>query len=141
MFIGEAQGYYTADLTPEVVADNWATITDRDGYVVPANSARRPPCTPPRSPESAKLLRDAGAARARRRSPSGGEAQQDRHAGHPRRLVVVAVIFIVQNSDKATIRFLFISVTTRIWVGFLIALALGVVLDRLFSMWWRRRQQ
>jgi uncharacterized integral membrane protein len=56
-------------------------------------------------------------------------------------LVVVAAIFIIQNSDKATIRFLFISVTTRIWAGFLIALALGVVLDRLFSMWWRRRQQ
>jgi uncharacterized integral membrane protein len=56
-------------------------------------------------------------------------------------LVVVTAIFIIQNSDKATIRFLFISVTTRIWAGFLIALALGVVLDRLFSMWWRRRQQ
>jgi uncharacterized integral membrane protein len=56
-------------------------------------------------------------------------------------LVAVAVTFIVQNSDKATIRFLFISVTTRIWAGFLIALALGVLLDRLFTMWWRRRQQ
>lgn len=56
-------------------------------------------------------------------------------------LVVVAAIFVIQNSDKATIRFLFISVTTRIWAGFLIALALGVVLDRLFSMWWRRRQE
>jgi uncharacterized integral membrane protein len=54
---------------------------------------------------------------------------------------VVAAIFIIQNSDKATIRFLFISVTTRIWAGFLIALALGVVLDRLFTMWWRRRQE
>ena len=53
----------------------------------------------------------------------------------------MAAIFIIQNSDKATIRFLFISVTTRIWAGFLIALALGVVLDRLFTMWWRRRQQ
>jgi hypothetical protein len=56
-------------------------------------------------------------------------------------IVAVAVTFIAQNSDKATIRLLFISVTTRIWAGFLIALALGVLLDRLFSMWWRRRQQ
>jgi uncharacterized integral membrane protein len=56
-------------------------------------------------------------------------------------LVVVAAIFVIQNSDKATIRFLFISITTRIWAGFLIALALGVLLDRLFTMWWRRRQQ
>jgi uncharacterized integral membrane protein len=56
-------------------------------------------------------------------------------------IVAVAATFIIQNSDKATIRFLFISVTTRIWAGFLIALALGVLLDRLFTMWWRRRQQ
>ena len=35
VFIAEAQGYHAADLTPEVVAENWATITDRDGYVVP----------------------------------------------------------------------------------------------------------
>jgi uncharacterized integral membrane protein len=56
-------------------------------------------------------------------------------------LVIATVIFIAQNRDKATIEFLFISVTTRIWAGFLIAVALGVVLDRLFSMWWRRRQE
>jgi uncharacterized integral membrane protein len=56
-------------------------------------------------------------------------------------IVAIAATFIIQNSDKATIRFLFISVTTRIWAGFLIALALGVLLDRLFAMWWRRRNQ
>ena len=39
VFIAEARGYHSADLTPEAVADNWATITDRDGYVVPANSS------------------------------------------------------------------------------------------------------
>ena len=55
-------------------------------------------------------------------------------------IVAVAATFVIQNSDKATIRFLFISVTTRIWAGFLIAIALGVVLDRLFAMWWRRRK-
>ena len=38
VFIGEAQGFQSADLTPELVAENWAAITDRDGYVVPANS-------------------------------------------------------------------------------------------------------
>jgi uncharacterized integral membrane protein len=56
-------------------------------------------------------------------------------------IVAVAATFIIQNSDKATIRFLFISVTTRIWAGFLIALGLGVVVAWLSSMWWRRRQQ
>jgi NAD(P)-dependent dehydrogenase (short-subunit alcohol dehydrogenase family) len=39
VFIAEARGYHSAELTPEAVADNWTTITDRDGYVVPANSS------------------------------------------------------------------------------------------------------
>jgi hypothetical protein len=56
-------------------------------------------------------------------------------------IAAAAITFIAQNSDKATIQFLFIEVTTRIWVGFLITLALGVVLDRLFAMWWKRRKQ
>jgi NAD(P)-dependent dehydrogenase (short-subunit alcohol dehydrogenase family) len=38
VFIGEAQGYQSGELTPELVAENWDAITDRDGYVVPANS-------------------------------------------------------------------------------------------------------
>ena len=38
VFIGEAQGFHAADLTPELVAENWAAITDRDGYVVPPTS-------------------------------------------------------------------------------------------------------
>jgi uncharacterized integral membrane protein len=56
-------------------------------------------------------------------------------------LAVASVIFIVQNSDRSKVRFLFISVTTRVWVGVVVAIALGVVLDRLFSIWWRRRKE
>jgi NAD(P)-dependent dehydrogenase (short-subunit alcohol dehydrogenase family) len=37
VFIGETAGYHHAALTPEDVRDNWATITDRDGYAVPTN--------------------------------------------------------------------------------------------------------
>jgi hypothetical protein len=37
VFIGETTGYHHAALTPEEVRDNWAAITDRDGYAVPAN--------------------------------------------------------------------------------------------------------
>ena len=37
VFIGETCGYHHAALTPEDVRDNWAAITDRDGYAVPAN--------------------------------------------------------------------------------------------------------
>ena len=38
VFIAETRGYYSAELTPEEVVDNWAAVTDREGYVVPANS-------------------------------------------------------------------------------------------------------
>lgn len=55
-------------------------------------------------------------------------------------LAVATVIFIVQNSDRSKVRFLFFTFTTRVWVGVLIALVLGAVLDRLFAMWWRRRK-
>ncbi len=37
VFIAETQGYFKADLGVEDVRDNWATITDREGYAVPAN--------------------------------------------------------------------------------------------------------
>jgi uncharacterized integral membrane protein len=56
-------------------------------------------------------------------------------------LAVASVIFIVQNSDRSKVRFLFFTVTTRVWVGVVVAIALGVVLDRLFSIWWRRRKE
>ena len=39
VFIGETKGYHHADLTPEDVRDNWATITDQTGYAVPMNLA------------------------------------------------------------------------------------------------------
>ncbi len=37
VFIGEVKGYFDRDLSPESLAANWATVTDRDGYSVPAN--------------------------------------------------------------------------------------------------------
>ena len=39
IFLGETKGYFKADLTPEDVAQNWATITDQQGYAVPSNLA------------------------------------------------------------------------------------------------------
>ena len=35
--IAEVPGFYKEDLTAEDVADNWAAITDREGYSVPRN--------------------------------------------------------------------------------------------------------
>jgi NAD(P)-dependent dehydrogenase (short-subunit alcohol dehydrogenase family) len=37
VFIGETQGFFQAGLSPEALRDNWSTVTDRDGYAVPAN--------------------------------------------------------------------------------------------------------
>ena len=37
VFIGETQGYFKENLALEDVRDNWATITEREGYAVPAN--------------------------------------------------------------------------------------------------------
>ncbi len=36
IFIGEAKGYTKKSLTLEDVRDNWSTIRDLDGYVVPS---------------------------------------------------------------------------------------------------------
>jgi NAD(P)-dependent dehydrogenase (short-subunit alcohol dehydrogenase family) len=37
IFIGEAPGYYNADLTPEDVRDHWDQIRDTDGFAIPMN--------------------------------------------------------------------------------------------------------
>jgi NAD(P)-dependent dehydrogenase (short-subunit alcohol dehydrogenase family) len=39
VFIAETQGFASPTLTPEDVRDQWGTITERDGYGVPANLA------------------------------------------------------------------------------------------------------
>lgn len=56
-------------------------------------------------------------------------------------IAIGAVVFIIQNSDKAQVRFLFFTVTTRVWAGILVALVVGAVLDRLIVIWWRRRKE
>ena len=56
-------------------------------------------------------------------------------------VAIVAVIFIVQNNEQRQIEFLFFDVSTPVWVALLVAVALGVVLDRLFVYWWNRRRK
>lgn len=56
-------------------------------------------------------------------------------------IVVLAVIFVVQNGVKAEIKFLFVERSTPVWVAIAIAIAIGVLLDRLLSVWWRRRRR
>lgn len=56
-------------------------------------------------------------------------------------VAVAAIIFIAQNGARQEIKFLFISVTTRLWLALIITLLLGVLLDRLLVSWWRRRNR
>jgi uncharacterized integral membrane protein len=55
-------------------------------------------------------------------------------------VAIVAVIFIVQNSSRTDVNFLFFNVRSRVWVALLVAIGIGVLLDRLFIAWWRRRR-
>jgi len=56
-------------------------------------------------------------------------------------LVVVAVVFVIQNGVKAEIKFLFVERSTPVWVAIAIAIGIGIVLDRLLAVWWRRRRR
>jgi hypothetical protein len=53
-------------------------------------------------------------------------------------VAALTVVFVFQNREERTIDFLFFEVNTRTWTALATALALGVILDRLFIGWWRR---
>jgi len=55
--------------------------------------------------------------------------------------VVLIVIFFLQNGKHQEIEFLFFHKNTTIRWSLLLAVALGVALDRVFTMWWRRRKR
>jgi uncharacterized integral membrane protein len=65
-------------------------------------------------------------------------------AGPPVKLIAfvivaaLAVVFVFQNRERHRIDFLFFEINTRTWTALVAALALGVILDRLFVSWWRR---
>lgn len=56
-------------------------------------------------------------------------------------IAALAVVFIVGNRDEARIRLLIPVVHTPVWVAIAISIAVGILLDRLFLGWWRRRRQ
>lgn len=76
----------------------------------------------------------------------GGERWEGRQGLSPTLIgfvvvAIITIIFIFQNSEEVDVHFLFLSPTTRVWVAIAVAIGLGVVLDRLFAVWWRRRRQ
>ncbi len=54
--------------------------------------------------------------------------------------VAVAVSFFFQNGGRTRIWFLLFSFTSKTRTAILVAIALGVVLDRVFISWWGRRK-
>ncbi len=56
-------------------------------------------------------------------------------------ITAASVFFFVLNSDDLEINFLGYHHTTTIRWSILMSVLLGVLLDRVFSIWWRRRKR
>jgi len=56
-------------------------------------------------------------------------------------VVVLAILFVVQNSDRVQTTFVFFDVTTRLWVGLVVALVLGALLGQVVEALWARRKR
>ncbi len=52
--------------------------------------------------------------------------------------LIYGIIFISLNSKTVRIHFGFITVSTWLWVGFLLCLVLGALLGQAFGLWRRR---
>jgi len=55
-------------------------------------------------------------------------------------IVVLAVIFIIQNARDAQVKFLFWDGTLSLWIVLLLTLIVGVLLDRVVTWALRRRR-
>jgi len=56
-------------------------------------------------------------------------------------ILAAAIVFVIQNTRQASVQFLFIDRRLSVWVVIAISIALGVILDRLVTLWWRRRHR
>jgi uncharacterized integral membrane protein len=56
-------------------------------------------------------------------------------------VIVLFVVFFLQNSESQTIDFLVFEKHTTIRWSLLVAVVLGILLDRIFTLWWRRRRR
>lgn len=54
-------------------------------------------------------------------------------------LVAFIVVFVLKNDHKTTIDFMIFDWDTTVRWSIFIALIIGVVLDRVVGIWWRRR--
>lgn len=56
-------------------------------------------------------------------------------------LVAIVAAFVLQNRDRMPVNFLFFEINSRQWVNLIVAVAFGVVLDRSFIGWRKRRRK
>ncbi len=56
-------------------------------------------------------------------------------------VIGLAVVFFLQNGEQVPIDFLVVEKTTTLRWSLLMAVALGILIDRVFSIWWRRRRR
>ena len=56
-------------------------------------------------------------------------------------VIALFVVFFLQNSNHVKIDFLFFEKNTTIRWSLVVAVVLGILLDRIFTLWWRRRQR
>ncbi len=54
-------------------------------------------------------------------------------------VIALAAVFALQNSEMVSIDFLVVEKKTTIRWSILMAVALGILIDRIFSIWWHRR--
>lgn len=56
-------------------------------------------------------------------------------------VALVGLFFFIGNGETTQFHFLFWDWTTTVRWMILVSLVLGVVIDRSFSLWWRRRKK
>lgn len=56
-------------------------------------------------------------------------------------IVAFCVIFFVKNNHETSIEFVFFTKTTTMRWLILMAILLGIVIDKCFSIWWRHRRR
>ena len=54
-------------------------------------------------------------------------------------VIGLAAVFFLQNSEKVSVDFLVFEKETTIRWSILMAVVLGILIDRVFSIWWHRR--
>jgi uncharacterized integral membrane protein len=56
-------------------------------------------------------------------------------------VIILFVVFFLQNGEEQKIDFLIFEKDTTIRWSLLVAVVLGILVDRIFTMWWRRRRR